>query len=914
MIQRLLIVLFAATLLACSQEDPEAMLQSAKALIEKGDSKGAAIELKNTLQIAPENAEARFLLGRIHLENGDFAAAEKELRHARQGGHDEEQVLPPLARALLGINEPQRVLDEVQTVPGGAPEGNAELEALRAQAQLMLRDPEAAEASLAQADSLSPEHPEALKTQAKLAIAKKDPETALRLVDQALAKDDRQVDLWLMKGDLLRLNKQMDAALAAYAQAQKIDPKNLPARLAATLVHLEAGANDQAETELAGAAKIAPANVMVRYLGALIDFRNKRYKEANNKLLEALKVAPNFLPAHLLSGAVNLVLGNREAAISGLKRVVDQAPEHSYARKLLAAAMLQGGELDQARSLLAGLEDSNDPLLQSLQGDIALRKGDYAEASRLLQSAVELAPDNVGLLTELAQSRMAGGDSAGAVDALNRAAELDTQTARPDVLLVITHLKAKRYAEAFKAVDRLAKDRPNDPITHNLRGTVHAAKGDTAQARANFAKALEADPAYLPAAANLARLDLQAKDPKSARGRFEAVLKKDPKQSRAWLALAALDARERDETAYLNDLTQAKRASPKDPQPHALLAGYWLAKRDAGKALAAAREGLDVSGRKDFYNLIGAAHSLQGDKDNALAAYVKWAEASPRSPVAQLRVAQAQLAKGNRGPAMASLDKALALDPDQPDAVLIKTGLLAEEGKTEEALVLAQGLQKRQDKSPVGYAAEAIARSHAKQYPEATGLFKRAAELSGQGTHAVQAYAAQAAAGDPQGGEAYLASWLTKHPSDLGVRHALAQAKINAKRLKEAAIQYEYVLKTKPDDLVALNNLAWIYGEFKDNRALGIAEQAYRLSPDTPATLDTLGWILVNRGDTNRGLDMLRKALAKQPDAAEIHWHLAYGLYKSGDKARARQELQRLLDSGLAFPQVEEARALLSTI
>ncbi|MCS7041102.1 MAG: tetratricopeptide repeat protein, partial [Caldilineales bacterium] len=116
--------------------------------------------------------------------------------------------------------------------------------------------------------------------------------------------------------------------------------------------------------------------------------------------------------------------------------------------------------------------------------------------------------------------------------------------------------------------------------------------------------------------------------------------------------------------------------------------------------------------------------------------------------------------------------------------------------------------------------------------------------------------------------------------------------------------------KANPRDLVAANNLAWIYGEMKDPRAVKQAEAAYALAPEHPSTLDTLGWILVQQGQTERGIELLRKAVAKRPDQPELRWHLAYAYHRKGDAATARRELELLLNNRQHFPQQQEAIAL----
>jgi putative PEP-CTERM system TPR-repeat lipoprotein len=891
---------------------PEARIASAEKMEQAGDRKGAAIELKNALQQSPNNAEARLMLGRIHYANSDFANAEKELRKAQSLGAQSPEVEILLARTLLILRQPQKVVDEINTLPGAPSDANAAILALRGQALASLGKKDGMEQSLREADQLVAEHPDTLAVRTGLAFAQGRTEEALALIDKALAKAGKRADLQLMKGDLLRALKRQDEALAAYNKVLKIDPSNLPARLAIAQNYLAKSELDKAQAELKTLQNYAPNNLMGRYLDGLIEFRRKQFDAANTKLQEVLRSAPDFVPAHLLVGAIALSQGKRESAISHLNRVLEAAPNHVLARKLLATAMLESGQADRAQQLIADIKnDDSDVQLLALQGNIALRKGAFQAARQKLEKASTLAPDNQKLIRELAASRMATGDESGAVEALGRLAEMDTQTHQADVLLVMTHVRAKRYDEALKVIADLDRRHPRLPLTSNLRGAVFLAQNDVAQARQHFALALDIDPGYLPAANNLARLDLANKDIKSARARFQSVLKQNPKNSRALIALAELAAREKNEAEYLSSLEQAKKANPSDATARQMITRYWLAKRDAGKALVEARSALDATGKPDFLDLIGAAHLLQNDTANALVSYSKWAEASPNNPVAYYRLALVQNLAKDRAAALKSLDQALALRPDFTEASINKALLLAQEGKGEEGIKIARDVQKRAPRSAGGYMAEAEILFAKKKYLDAGKLFAKAAQIAGQGQPLVRAHQAFSAAGQAAEGEKLLAQWLKSHPDDQAVRHTLAQAQLNGKRLKEAADNYRILMNANPRDLVANNNLAWLLGELKDPEAVAAAEKAYKLNPDNAAIQDTLGWILVNAGQTKRGLDLLQQALGKAPDSAEINWHLAAGYAKAGDKTRARAELNRLLERGVAFPEEAEAKRLL---
>ena len=60
---------------------------------------------------------------------------------------------------------------------------------------------------------------------------------------------------------------------------------------------------------------------------------------------------------------------------------------------------------------------------------------------------------------------------------------------------------------------------------------------------------------------------------------------------------------------------------------------------------------------------------------------------------------------------------------------------------------------------------------------------------------------------------------------------------------------------------MVLNNLAWLYQKINNDRAIELGERAFRLSPEKPEIVDTYGWILVNFGQYDKGLNFLKKRL-----------------------------------------------------
>jgi Flp pilus assembly protein TadD len=81
------------------------------------------------------------------------------------------------------------------------------------------------------------------------------------------------------------------------------------------------------------------------------------------------------------------------------------------------------------------------------------------------------------------------------------------------------------------------------------------------------------------------------------------------------------------------------------------------------------------------------------------------------------------------------------------------------------------------------------------------------------------------------------------------------------------------------------------------------------MAPERPEITDTLGWLLVQNGNVNRGLVLLQEARVKAPHIPDIHYHMAVALYKSGRTAEARKELDRLLKTGKTFSEMDNAIA-----
>lgn len=143
----------------------------------------------------------------------------------------------------------------------------------------------------------------------------------------------------------------------------------------------------------------------------------------------------------------------------------------------------------------------------------------------------------------------------------------------------------------------------------------------------------------------------------------------------------------------------------------------------------------------------------------------------------------------------------------------------------------------------------------------------------------------------------------------------LAQLHQRAGREADAIAGYRSVLRLDPDNVLALNNLAWLLGKdgYHLEEALPLAEDAYQKAPGSAVVADTLGWLASHQGDLERAVTLIRQAVGMNPDDPTIRYHLGAVLAKAGKKEDAVKELRRALIAP-EFPDADAVRRTLQAL
>ncbi len=443
-----------------------------------------------------------------------------------------------------------------------------------------------------------------------------------------------------------------------------------------------------------------------------------------------------------------------------------------------------------------------------------------------------------------------------------------------------------------------------------------ALRGDRAGAQAAFERSLAIDKLYFPAVAGLAALDLQNKQPDAARKRYGDLLKADPTNPRAPLALAAILSNTGADPAEVDaQLMVAIKAAPTEPVPRVELVNHYLVTGKIKAALSAAQDAVAaVPDNADVVNALGSAQLADNDFQSALTTFAKLESMQRSSPVAALGQAEAYRGLMNAGGREHSLRHALEIKPDLLAAQRVLVDMLDAQQRYDDALSIARTVQKQRPREGAGYQLEAsveIARAH---WPSAIAALRAGLQKAPSPDVAIRLHQTYLNADRKPEAQAFAAEWVKDNPRDPAFQFYLSDLAMAQQAWPDAEAAYRRILSIKPDDPVALNNLAWLMVKQSKPGALAFAEKAQGLAPNQPALMDTLALALAADNQIPKALDFEKKAVQRAPDSASLRLNLARLYIRAGNKAQARTELESLAKLGNKFSGQSEVAELLKGV
>ncbi|HXK22775.1 MAG TPA: tetratricopeptide repeat protein, partial [Myxococcota bacterium] len=444
---------------------------------------------------------------------------------------------------------------------------------------------------------------------------------------------------------------------------------------------LRAGRYDKA-LEVAG--KLPEANAEI--IRGMVSFEQKQPADALKHFEAGLRLWPNHSVARRYAAVAAERAGDFDRAIAEYRQSLRSGPGDTDAGLRLAQLYDAEGAYESAFQAISMYRDAHP-------GDIeteltALRISVERERGKVRIGKIGLPPESrVGFAARAAEIIARDGFHDDAIRFLDKTAELDfmaPENAAALRELVLQLFAAGKAGEARARVEKALAAHPDAASLVAVHALVLERGGaPAADARKEYARAIELDPNCASALAALGRLDAAAGNAESARSFYGRAAAADPddvdsRRRAAELAASAgdLDDAQRRLEALLED-------RPYDAATAADLARLLIRRgADLERARSLARQAVRFGGGQEAYALVIETHLDAGQAQRAVAALNAAADRSPDDASLRYQLGRALAAAGQRDAAREAFQRALA-GGDFPERNDATTALAALSAKAE---------------------------------------------------------------------------------------------------------------------------------------------------------------------------------------------------------------------------------------
>ncbi|MFQ5642151.1 MAG: tetratricopeptide repeat protein [Thiogranum sp.] len=535
-------------------------------------------------------------------------------------------------------------------------------------------------------------------------------------------------------------------------------------------------------------------------------------------------------------------------------------PAAETGREELTASLLYGvlmgeiagqrGRLDvSGAAYLQAAKQSNDPRIAERALKISIFAKQPGLAYQAAQRWVELAPDNAEARQTLAVLALRLNQQQEALDQFGYLLQNDERGDGTAYQSMLTLLAREPDKErALQLMSQLVALRPQDPQAHFAYARLAVHAEKWPLAEQEVARCLELKPGWTDALILQAQVNLKQDRGSAARAQMEAALQGDPDNLDLQLAYARLLVDLEDFEAARKQYRSLLKRKPDNGQVVYSLALLALEAGDLKEARTRFKKLVELDFQtQQAYYYLGAIAEEQKNTRRALKWYNKVDPEGDHWIEVQIRVARLE-AQG--GDVKAARDR-------------LRTLRLAQPGQAQR-LFLVEG--------------EIL--SGIEWYEEAYKLYSE---------------------------------YLETRPDDLEILYARSLVAERLDRLEQAEKDLRAVLKVEPDNARALNALGYTLADRTDRyeEALVYVQKAFDQTPEDPAVIDSMGWVLYRLGRLQEARDHLQKAYDMTGDA-EIAAHLGEVIWAMGDRAAARTLWNKARKEAPGDPVLEETVRRLS--
>ncbi|MFZ2147116.1 MAG: tetratricopeptide repeat protein [Sedimentisphaerales bacterium] len=696
------------------------------------------------------------------------------------------------------------------------------------------------------------------------------------------------------------------------------------------------------------------------------DFK-ARYLQIVTLLQKNLLANPNDQASRMLLAAAYERDGELQLAISTYREGLSYSPDDLNIIIPTVAALYKAREYDEAEQLLnrASAAKLYHPQLQQFQFQSHLRHGQLSLASDILQDLLSNDPNNQTACLSLAllDMQQAKFDEAG--ELLDELKVQDPNSLPITYAQVQLNIRQDKPAEALKLCDEIVSNL-NSASAYILRAKTYTTLKQIDKAVEDFEHAAAIEPNNIEVWIVGSGFYNSIGRPDKAFADIQQALSLDPSniriQKQAISLFLASGLRDRvlqgkgilDEALQSNpddiDLRLFKVGSlltegtapaiknaeqillkmtedqPEISRPWVLLGEISLRQGQAGKAMDAALRGLAHKPNDRTLLLLKARAEAVRSPILAIPTLKVLREVDPNNTDATLYLANVYIAVGEPEKAVNLLESQLVSCTGTPKERRIKIALavalhkngdkadaqkefdsLSRSEPNDLSLLLAQ-VQLLKDDQLWSQLSQKVAEWYQKHPKDSRTLIDVAKNLVTSESSEARKTA-----------EELFRMILKNEPDSTEAMTDLAILLYTVGRPDEVVLLYQRVLQLEPDNLIVINNLAWIMCEEQDKfqQALELAQKGLKIAPNYIDLIDTRGVVYYRLGEFNKAVEDFTTCIKLYPNEAPAfiasRFHLARAFAGLGQRNKAVEHLTQVLDLNRALDPDNRIGALSDT-
>lgn len=904
---------------SCSESKTVEEYQAeAKKFIEQNDHNSAIIALKNANAVDLQNANLRFQLGSAYLNQGDYLSAEKEIELAKTYGFDEVQIFPKLVEIKFKLDkfdEVYQLADAAQALPD---ESYIPVLIYAGISSLYQGNREQAQVYIDNANQISSESVYGQIGQAYLAQTAEEAENALKMVDTLIAYAPDVTETYLLKAYLLQGAQQNSAAAVAFEEYSKLRPKEYQIKFFIAQNYIAARQLDKAEPVVNQLLKISEQHPLTNQMKAQLEFDKKNFQVAKEYGIKAYQLNDKFPLATIIAGMSSYYLGDYEQAYRDLVKVKTiVTPDHIVNKVLVELQLRLGYDNDALTSInqLVKTGNANPSLLTAASKEL-FEAGDKEAAQELLSQSIKLNSDNPEDVINQGIMKIRLNELGTGIEILEKAVQLEPDSAKAEMGLAMGYFTNQQYDEALVIAKKWQTTSDKKIQGLLLEAEISEKQENPTKAKELLKAIIAIDENNVPALFKLALYAHKENELDQAFNYYTQVLSVNTEHVRSIVNLTQLVLSNKTYTEQATAFYQGK-ITKNTSDLYAKLGLAYIYKLD-GKPLEEIKlyqeimtfepsiEGIEV--------VLGDAYLSINDVAKAIKTYQEFLNKKPGNLLVGHRLLRVYEQTAQYDLAL-SLINSLISDNKGNDNLLLMKVYFQSKLKIDIAAADLKKLTASEKLSNSSVLNKALGNQHYnnKEFDKAVTQYQLAFDKAPNRQNVIDLSKAIHLTGDIAKSVTTLESYLKTTPDDSPVQAMLAGAYLNSANKTKALELYRQVIKKDPNNVLVLNNLAFLEIEQGDLKAgLTYAQKAVEVAPNVPEIMDTYAQALVANNQIAEGIKIFDEALLLKKGNVEISLNKAKALISNNQVSQAKSLLNAL--TGATASEQKQINQLLNSL